>query len=89
MQRQGIPDEPSERPCFSEEQRENDVMGCLLIGQAWPWSVDEIAREIGDRIEAVDAINRLERTGLVHRLGKFVFPTRTARRASELEIGVA
>jgi len=78
-----------QRPCFSEEQRENDVLACLLIGQVCPWSVEEISREIGDRIEAVDAINRLERTGMVHRLGEFVFPTRTARRAAELEIGTA
>ncbi len=43
-----------------------------------------------DRISAtraVDAVSRLQRTGLVHRSGEFVFPTRDARRANEMQIG--
>jgi hypothetical protein len=54
---------------------------------SWPWSVQEITREMDDEIEATDAVRRLTDSGLVHRLGKFVFPTRTARRAAEIEIG--
>jgi hypothetical protein len=58
-----------------------------MLGQGWPWSIEEIGRELGNQIEAVDAVARLTNTGLVHRLGNFVFPTRTARRAAEIEIG--
>ena len=88
MQRQGIPDEPSERPCFSEEQRENDVMGRLLIGQARPWSVDEIAREIDELIEAVDAIAASADGPRAPPRGVRVPDAPRAARASR-EIGVA
>jgi hypothetical protein len=38
-------------------------------------------------IDKADAVARLVETGLVHRFDRFVFPTRTARRAEELRIG--
>jgi hypothetical protein len=83
---QGIQDaDPQDH--FSEEQIDNTVLGFMLVGASWPWSVQEIARELGDETVAIDAIIRLQRTGLVHRSGEFVFPTRTARRADELQIG--
>jgi predicted transcriptional regulator len=72
---------------LSEEQVESAVLDCMLLGEAWPWSVDEIALELGDTTSAEDAVRRLVQTGLAHRLGEFVFPTRTARRASQLEVG--
>ncbi|HEY4812683.1 MAG TPA: hypothetical protein VIH71_16675 [Solirubrobacteraceae bacterium] len=71
----------------SEEHIESAVLDCMLLGEVWPWSVDEIARELGDATSAEDAVRRLVQTGLAHRLGEFVFPTRTARRASQLEVG--
>ncbi len=54
-----------------------------------PWTVDELGREMGDPIAAHDAVGRLVGAGLLHRLGEFVFPTRVARRAYELQIGTA
>jgi predicted transcriptional regulator len=88
MPDQPIRDEiPHDR--FSEEQIDNTVLGFMLYGASWPWTVEEIARELGDEANAADAILRLTRTGLVHRAGDFVLPTRTARRASALRIGTA
>lgn len=59
----------------------------MLCGSDHPWSVSEIVRELGNEPDAHDAVARLAGTGLVHRLDEFVFPTRTARRAEELQIG--
>jgi len=73
--------------CFTEEQIDNAVLGYLLYGPSWPWSIDELGRELGHESNAIDAVRRLTRTGLVHRVDEFVFPTRTARRAYELRIG--
>jgi hypothetical protein len=62
----------------------------MLADSPWPWSLDEIARELHSTIEAHDAVARLADAGLLHRLhGGFVFPTRAARRADELGIGDA
>lgn len=86
MQEQRIPDEEMQDG-FTEEQIDNTVLSFMLCGESWPWTVDEIARELGREGNATDAVSRLTRTGLVHRAGEFVFPTRTARRANELQIG--
>jgi hypothetical protein len=71
----------------SEEQRDSSVLNLLFCNASWPWSVAEIARELQDQDGTVDAVVRLTEAGLVHRLGEFVFPTRTARRANELGVG--
>lgn len=70
----------------SEEHIDNIVLDFMLL-DAWPWSVEEIVRELGNQPDAEDAIGRLTRAALVHRSGSFVFPTRAARRANELQIG--
>jgi hypothetical protein len=72
---------------LSEEQIDGTVLDFMLCGSDHPWSVDEIARELGNEPDAHDAVARLTGTGLVHRLNEFVFPTRTARRAEALHIG--
>lgn len=33
---------------LSEEHIDSAVLDCMLLGEAWPWSMDEIARELGD-----------------------------------------
>jgi hypothetical protein len=86
MPDQRIQDEEGEQR-LSEEHIDNVVLDFMLGDDSWPWSVDEIVREFGDRIDALDAVGRLQRTGLLHRSGEFVFPTRSARRAAELQIG--
>jgi hypothetical protein len=86
MPDQGIQDEDSQDR-VSDERIDNAVLNCMLVGQSWPWSVQELAHELGSETRAVDAVSRLQRTGLVHRSGEFVFPTRAACRASEMQIG--
>lgn len=78
-----------QRPQVSDEDRDSLVLDLMLTERSgYPWSRDEIARTIGDRIGAFDAVGRLEEDGLVHRMGEFVFPTRTCRRAGQLDFGV-
>ncbi len=75
-------------PDRSEPQDDKSVL-LYILGEPspFPWTTDELAREMGDSIAAHDAVARLTRAGLVHRLGEFVFPTLTARRAYQIEIG--
>ena len=86
MQEQRMPGAP-ERVQPSEERLDNLVLGLTLDGPTWLWGVDEIAREIGDPVGAQDAVARLTAAGLVHRIGEFVFATRSARRAGEIAVG--
>jgi hypothetical protein len=59
----------------AERDIDKGVIELLLHSQQWPWSVEEIGREPGDRIGAEDALSRLTRAGLAHRHDEFVFPT--------------
>jgi hypothetical protein len=58
----------------------------LLLSSDLPglWSVQEVQREIGKPLAVSDCLAHLARTGLVHRCGEFVFPTRAAVRADQL-----
>lgn len=68
-----------------EQTAQNDsdrtVMHTLLDDH-WPWSVAELIRDRGNDDEesaVIDSINRLHRTGLIHRTqDDLVFPTRAA-----------
>jgi len=88
-----MPDQPTPRaalpdPCEAERHTDNTILGLLFNdASSWPWSIDEIGRELADPDRARDAVCRLHEHGLVHRMGDFVWPTRTARRATEIEIG--
>jgi hypothetical protein len=86
MQTQRMPDDPTAG--FSDEQIDREVLE-LLLDAPWPWSLDELARELGHRDRATEALRRLSGAGLLHVWGEFVFPTRTARRAHELQLGTA
>lgn len=55
----------------------------LLFSSPYPWTVAELARELGSD-DTEDGIGRLAGAGLVHRIEDFAFPTRAARRAREL-----
>ena len=86
MQEQRMPGAPS-RAIRSEEELDSLVLGLVLDSPSGLWSVHELGREIRDRVAAEDAVPRLEAAGLLHRLGEFVFATRAARRAGELQVG--
>ena len=77
---------PEESRAEAERHIDNVVMSLLLRGP-WPWSARELAQELGNEIEALDALQRLASHGLAHRLEDFAFPTRAARRAAEIAIG--
>lgn len=78
--------EPNE---VDDRDRDRNVLN-LMLDDPWPWSLDEIARELRSTIAAQDAVTRLADAGLLHRLDSgFVFPTRSARRADELGLGDA
>lgn len=49
-----------------------------------PWSVEELAREVGCELLAADAVSRLYAAGLAHRCDGLVFPTRAATRFGQL-----
>jgi hypothetical protein len=76
-------------PPMSEVEREvhtdGVILSVLLAGDAQrPWSEEEVAREIEDRVAASDSLKRLARGGLVHRLDGFVFASRAALLAEEI-----
>jgi hypothetical protein len=82
-----MPDQPiPDGHAVSDERHDNSVL-MMLLASPWPWSLSEIARETHDSTRAADSVCRLAETGLVHRLDEFVFPTRAARRAAELQVG--
>jgi predicted transcriptional regulator len=68
-----------------DERAEKTILSLLLIADSQrPWSVDEVAREMGDRVRAADGIASLHAAGLVHRCGEFVFATRAALYMDQL-----
>lgn len=75
-------------PDVSEEDRDKCVLMILTDDGGWPWTVEELARELGSISGAADAVARLNGAGLVHQLGDFVFPSRAGRRAEQIEAGI-
>ncbi len=74
-------------PAEQEWCTDSIILEWLIDGNAQrPWSVDEVAREYGDRNRTTDALDRLHGVGLIHRTGDFVWATRAAIRANEIRI---
>jgi hypothetical protein len=69
------------------ERHTDDLVLDLIFRDKWPWSIEEIGLELRNPLDASDAVYRLVGSGLAHRLGDLVFPTRAARRGAEIEIG--
>jgi hypothetical protein len=74
---------PSLRRCSDEIQF---VVLALLLDVEYPgpWSVDELAREIGCDLGAADAVVCLQAAGLAHCCEEFVFASRAASRFCQL-----
>lgn len=88
MSRTDRTDSGDEEPSRFSEARLDALLLDHLLLSPWPWTLEELGREIQEKgIDTADAVARLTETGLVHRLDRFVFPTRTARRAEELRVG--
>ncbi|HEY7892112.1 MAG TPA: hypothetical protein VIC05_07885 [Solirubrobacteraceae bacterium] len=67
---------------------DDGILLTMLLDSEPPglWSVEEVVRALGNRTGAADSLMRLERDGLIHRHGEFVFATRAAIRAREIEV---
>jgi predicted transcriptional regulator len=75
--------QPTLSPAEEDGQTDSAVLALLLYGDSQrPWSVDEIEREIGRDTD--DSLARLYGAGLIHRLKRFVWPTRAAVMADEI-----
>lgn len=73
-------------PDEQDAQTDAAIMGLLLIDSTAVWADEEVAREMRDPVATADALNRLAGAGLIHRLDRFVFPTRAATRATQLAV---
>lgn len=68
-----------------DDDLERGVLALLLDSEnPGPWSLDELAREVGDELQTIDAVARLHAVGLVHRCHEFVWATRPAARLHHL-----
>jgi hypothetical protein len=76
-------------PIAREDDDTDKTVLELLLHSRWSWSVEEVGRLFNDAIKAEDAASRLERIGLVHRNVAFLFPTRAAIRAADLDLAVS
>ena len=73
-------------PAEQDARADAAVLGLLLYERGpGVWSEPELAREIGDAVEAADSLARLARAGLVHRGAGFVFASRAAVVCSQIE----
>jgi Mn-dependent DtxR family transcriptional regulator len=69
----------------ADDDVERVVLTLLLESRTdGPWSVRELALEIGGALPATDAIRRLHAAGLVHHCEEFVWATRAATRFHQL-----
>jgi hypothetical protein len=76
-----MPDaQPSRTPAEDEVYNDWAILEQLVYpDEQRPLSIDELIRERGDTVAAVDAISRLQRAGLIHRTAdNFIFATRAA-----------
>lgn len=81
-----MPDQRSRADvALADDDVERVVLALLLESSTdSPWSVRELALEIGGEPRATDAIERLHAAGLVHRCEEFVWATRPATRFHQL-----
>jgi hypothetical protein len=73
-------DNPTREPAEQDTDDDTSIMSALLVeGDQRPWSIEELARDLGDQTRAHDSIDRLQRLGLIHRTSDdLVYPTRAA-----------
>jgi hypothetical protein len=74
------------QPNYDSEQVDSAILRLLVDPRASrPWSVDEVAREIGDAVATADGLARLTAAGLAHRIDEgFVWASRAAIHAGAL-----
>jgi hypothetical protein len=83
-----MPDEnPIRTPADEDRITDGAIFGMLSYSdEQRPWSVDEIARELGDHNRTVDGLARLYGAGLIHRCGDFAWASRAALAAEAIRL---
>jgi hypothetical protein len=72
----------------TDDDDERAVLMLLLESPTpWPWSLQELALELGSELRTTDAVARLHAAGLAHSCHEFVWATRAAARWRELADG--
>jgi len=82
-----MPDaQPSRTPAEEEVHDDWAILELLIYpDEQRPLSVEELIRELGDAVAAIDAISRLQRVGLIHRTtDDFIFATHAAIRFQQI-----
>jgi hypothetical protein len=85
---------PGTSPTSADEAFDTALLGLLIEDHAGLWSLIELSRSLTSSTQAghdgppshdvEDAIERLYATGLIHRVGQFVFASRAAHAAQQL-----
>ena len=80
-------DQPNEAAPERVADLSQNVLLFLMLGDPSPglWSTEELSKALGDPIATHDALTELHAYGLVHRQGEFVWPTRAAVRAVQVQ----
>ena len=79
-------DQPNETIEEQGRRTEQTILTLVLSGGQSIWSVEELASEIGRRMDTVDTLATLQAAGLLHQCNDFVFATRAALRFDELDL---
>jgi hypothetical protein len=81
--------EPVRENAAADDHTDLTVLTLLLDGDRPAlWSIAELGLELGDRLLASDAVERLHAAGLVNRCDQFAFASRSAARFSQLLDGI-
>jgi hypothetical protein len=81
-----MPD-PNPTPADEDTTTDGAIFGMLSHpDEQRPWSVEEIAREMGDHNATEDGLARLYGSGLIHRCGDFVWATRAGLRSADIRL---
>jgi hypothetical protein len=79
-------DQRKPTPAEDDARVDGAILRLLLDADArGPWAVEEVARQIGDRVSTVDSLARLHGAGLIHRIDGFVFASRAAIECDALD----
>jgi hypothetical protein len=83
-------DEPSQITPQQETDLVENLVLQMMLDDHTPglWTSDELAKAHGDPIATADALAGLHAMGLVHRHREFVWPSRAATRAAQIQNAV-
>jgi hypothetical protein len=70
----------------TDEHIDATLLGILIHDDTTTlWTIDELVRELGDRVSTLDSLTRLHRAGLIHRIDHdFIQASRAARYSDRL-----